>query len=1087
MKRQWIKTLVSVLLAVGVLAVLLPPAAFAESAYIRLGEISQVTVNAVINPTPGGKNAVEKWEIASPRDQGVGSQGSWQRWNETAGTWELYGVVSHPVMEEGTYRYHVQIRTDKNEVNEYYALTEDAALLVNGVPWTKESSVLSYDSHGCGLIWYCSPSFIVSEDGGNSAHMIDLMITTPPTKTEYLTGEYFDRAGMEVMAVYDNSGTVPVDEYIVTDGMALADGQTSVTLSYTEGGVTETVTQPITVSAEPLNGKVFEVHSWSEFKDAFAYSAYRGEDYTIKLMNNLYYDAANIARNATVIVDVEVKGCNVTLDFHGHTLFCTDAVSQSDLQSPLSDFIRITLHPIDPAVPVVFRLTDSVGGGGVKMTSHRAYDNQLAALHIVDAQNYMIGNLYQSCAGNAELIIDGGTYTLDAKTEKLGRGTYEVNSFYRGTVIADAMNHIEINGGTFKATSDGAYYDGSDFCARELSAFATCSNRIENAGNVKYEHTVINGGTFISDGYAIHHFDHSLDMNKTMSMRFPLLNGGIFSGAVGYIGMSFTYDNYDTTGFGTEEYKEIPAADIISNEADVYCIKDGEFCDLEDLTLGDLHESSALYVFSDSLFGFKTRPVTGDNTALERYVGQQDTFEVVYEVPSAFGEQQITPYITVTPNGGTATTENVTQKHIAYQHYPDGLTVTVGIAIQAAQQVLYYENSYTVTVSDVIAPPEILAQPRSMTVAPGECAEAMVVADHAASYQWYYLYEGSAPMKLTESLVSALGGGVAGYEDAVLSVKLKGVGREYFYCVVTGTDGSTVKTDRISFTFGGSPSVSAFGGGEFYAGGDAQFKLFAMYADEITWVVMKRQSGDTSFYSLEEFAALTGCEYGTTHRSYPSGLHAASVMFKNADESWAGKYAVGYRLENGLGEVAFQPDNTVPFTLAVVRPTVLNLIETQTCAEGGTLVFTFEAENMMDADWTFEKADEDGVAVVYTLEDMAIRFPNTSFDTAITGTTATLTVSGAESELCQYLLYARAVGVSASSPAGVAQSNVLTVVESGDVNVDGAVDMMDAFMVYQAASSGSVSANVQAYGDMNDDGVIDMLDAFQVYRIASGT
>jgi hypothetical protein len=135
------------------------------------------------------------------------------------------------------------------------------------------------------------------------------------------------------------------------------------------------------------------------------------------------------------------------------------------------------------------------------------------------------------------------------------------------------------------------------------------------------------------------------------------------------------------------------------------------------------------------------------------------------------------------------------------------LDIVVGLRVKipATNEEHCFMSFYSIDVSEVPAAPVILAQPYSMTVGVGECAEAMVVANNAASYQWYYLYGGSSPMKLTESLVSALGGGIAGYEDAILSVKLNGVAREYFYCVVTGTDGSTVKTNTISFTFGEKP------------------------------------------------------------------------------------------------------------------------------------------------------------------------------------------------------------------------------------------------------------------------------------------
>jgi len=1085
MKQTGMNRMLSILLVAMMLVGLLPLSAFAGTTYVKLGDISQVTVNAILNPTPGGRNFVEKWEIGSPVDHGVGSQGGWQRWNETAETWEQYGAVSHPVMEEGVYRYHVQIRTDKNEANEYYALTEDAALYVNGVQWTKGSKSFMYESNGYGLITYVSPSFVVSEDSGNGGRLLDLVVTTPPTRTEYLEGEYFDTAGMEVTAFYDNSATVPVRDYLVTDGMTLAEGQTTVTIRYTEGGVTKTAVQEITVTAEAPDEKVFEVSSWEDFQTAFDYSSYRGEDYTIRLMQDLRYNAENVKRNATAIMNVEVKGCNVTLDFNGHTLSCVDTVSKSDLQSPLSDFIRIVLHPVDFGVPVVFRLTDSVGGGGVSMTSHRAYDNQLAALHIVDARNYMIGNLYQSCPSSAVLIIDGGTYSLDAKTEKIGRGTCEINTFYRGTVIADAAKHVEINGGTFKATSDGCYRDGDDFCARELSAFATCSNASENSGAVEYEYTVINGGTFISDGYAIHHFDHSMDVDKTMSMRFPFINGGVFAGAVGYVGMSYTYENWDTTGYGMKEYKEMPASAIINSDARVMCIKNGRFCDFEDLTVGDLHESDSLCVFSDSLFHFKTRPVTGDSTELERYVGQQEAFEVVYEVPFGVGEGQITPYISVTPNGGTTTTEEIVHKDIRYQDYPDGLTVTAGIAFIVAGETVRYENTYIVTVTDIPAPAEIVSQPTSMSVKPGEYAEATVVADHAAAYQWYYMFDGM-PMALTDDLVSMLNTDIEGYTSATLRMALDSVAKEQFYCEVTGTDGTKKKTDRIYFTYGAAPSVSAFGGGDFYAGWEAEFKLFAMYADEITWYVMKRRSGSLKVYTLDEFAELTGCEYGVSHRSYRSGMHQASLLFRHVDESWAGTYCVGYQLENTLGKISFDPEQTLPFTLSVTRPDVRTYIETQSCPLGETLTFTFEADDMSSAEWHFEKADSDGVAVAYTLEKMKAMFPDTVFEPVFLGDAATLTIRNACAELCEYTLYARAVGVSASSPAGSAQCQVVFGVVIGDVNLDGVIDMVDAFQVYAAASTGNIPENVQTYADMNGDGVIDMVDAFQVYRIASG-
>ena len=780
---------------------------------------------------------------------------------------------------------------------------------------------------------------------------------------------------------------------------------------------------------------VFELSSWSDFEEAFNYSYYQGETYTIKLMEDLHFNAADAPRSATALVDVHVRGCFVTLDFNGHTLSCTDKVSSTDLESALSDFIRINLHPINNKNFIEFKLTDSAGGGGVSMDSHRAYDNQLAALHIVETGNYMENGYFLSTYGRDKLIIDGGNYELKAKTEKVGRGTIDYNTFYRGTVIADTMYAVEINGGTFTAKSDGVVSYGDDMCARELSAYATCSNSHANPSGAMSGRTVINGGTFISDGYAIHHFDHSYSVYETVWMEFPKINGGIFSGAVGYIGMSFTYENYDTTGYGVKEYREKSAADIINNDALVRCIKGGKmYDDLEDLTLGDLHEAKSLYVISDSLFNLDTLPAaTGDTTEMKRDIEQTDTFKVLYDIPYGMNANSIIPYITVTPNGGTEITENVAEKTIAYADYPNGLTVKAGITMNFAGEAFTCENTYVITVTEEPKPATIISQPQSCTVKPGKYAEATVIADHAKSYQWYYVYDGTTPMPLTDSLVAMFSKlKIEGYTTQTLRFATDSVAKEQFYCEVTGTDNTTTKTNRISFTFGGAPELLSFGGGEYYAGGDAEFTMYANYADTVTWYVFHRQSGSSNIYTLDKFAELTGCEYSTSHKGlgFYKELYKASVTFKNVPESWSGKYSVGYRLKNNLGEVSFNPENTLPFTVSVTKPNIIRFIKPQSCTEGGNMTFLIEAENMSSVEWTFEKADEEGIMVAYSLDDMKELFPDSSFDALTVNGTAKLTVRNVRSEMCYYTLYAKAISEEGGSVnVGSAQLNVISALE----------------------------------------------------------
>ena len=84
--------------------------------------------------------------------------------------------------------------------------------------------------------------------GGGGIKLASIAITTPPAKTTYTAGETFDPAGMVVEATYSNGAKAVATGYSYTPSTALTDGTTAVTIQYTEGGVTATAEQAITVS-----------------------------------------------------------------------------------------------------------------------------------------------------------------------------------------------------------------------------------------------------------------------------------------------------------------------------------------------------------------------------------------------------------------------------------------------------------------------------------------------------------------------------------------------------------------------------------------------------------------------------------------------------------------------------------------------------------------------------------------------------------------------------------------------------------------------------------------------------------------------
>ena len=86
---------------------------------------------------------------------------------------------------------------------------------------------------------------------GTTASQIleSIAVTTPPGKTEYAEGESFDPTGMVVTATYGDGSTAEITDYTYEPTGALTPDDTEITITYTENGVTKTVTVSITVRA----------------------------------------------------------------------------------------------------------------------------------------------------------------------------------------------------------------------------------------------------------------------------------------------------------------------------------------------------------------------------------------------------------------------------------------------------------------------------------------------------------------------------------------------------------------------------------------------------------------------------------------------------------------------------------------------------------------------------------------------------------------------------------------------------------------------------------------------------------------------
>lgn len=78
--------------------------------------------------------------------------------------------------------------------------------------------------------------------------MSSISVTTAPAKTAYKYGEKFSSAGMVITAKYSDNATRVVTGWTYSPTGALGMSNTTITITYAEGGVSKTCTQAITVS-----------------------------------------------------------------------------------------------------------------------------------------------------------------------------------------------------------------------------------------------------------------------------------------------------------------------------------------------------------------------------------------------------------------------------------------------------------------------------------------------------------------------------------------------------------------------------------------------------------------------------------------------------------------------------------------------------------------------------------------------------------------------------------------------------------------------------------------------------------------------
>ena len=171
---------------------------------------------------------------------------------------------------------HIDVTTEPSKKAYKYGETFNPAGMVVTAYYTDETSraVTGYTYSPTGALAMNNTTITISYTEGSVTKqttqaitvakvLASIEITTPPTKTAYFSGETFNPAGMVVTAYYTDETSRAVTGYTYSPTGALAAGNNTITVSYSEGGVTKTDTQAITVTtiSNTLNS-----NSWATIK-----------------------------------------------------------------------------------------------------------------------------------------------------------------------------------------------------------------------------------------------------------------------------------------------------------------------------------------------------------------------------------------------------------------------------------------------------------------------------------------------------------------------------------------------------------------------------------------------------------------------------------------------------------------------------------------------------------------------------------------------------------------------------------------------------------------------------------------------------
>ena len=217
------------------------------AAEAKIGDVVEITVSAKCTTGIGGLDSVLTWdsskvEFTNEADfqlSGLDTSTNEFRFSvlcdEDANEADI-ATLKFKILDTATVGEKLSIKFSKIEIidNNYES--------VNVVD--KEQAITVIDSNGSE-----TPGGEENPGENEEKTLSSIAITTKATKLTYKVGEKFDKTGMAVTATYSDGTSKEITGYTYSPNGKLSINDKTITITYTEGEVTKTTTQTITVES----------------------------------------------------------------------------------------------------------------------------------------------------------------------------------------------------------------------------------------------------------------------------------------------------------------------------------------------------------------------------------------------------------------------------------------------------------------------------------------------------------------------------------------------------------------------------------------------------------------------------------------------------------------------------------------------------------------------------------------------------------------------------------------------------------------------------------------------------------------------